>query len=912
MKKNLLLLSATFLSINLFAGNLKPIAQKIALQQTKIAALQATQLFAVSNASAEQGQQLNSVVSNATVLEFRQSDAQNLVSTKPENLHFVIPAGAGGNIELELYKTNFYTPDFTVVTSATNGQPVPYAGGVFYWGIIKGDNASLAAISIFNDEVMGIISSPALGNLVLGKIEHDAGSRHILYNDRDLHAADIPHCYTPEDGVGYGKSINPQGNQTQSVNCIRLYWEVNYDIYQGKGSVTAATNYVTSVFNESAILYTNDNIPVSLSQVYVWNTPSPYTSSSTSTLLSQFQSNVNSFNGDLGHLLGYAGGGGIAAGFNGLCNSNTDNKQCYSGISSNYSNVPTFSWTVEVVTHEQGHLMGSRHTHACVWNGNNTAIDNCGPTAGYGYEGGCSGAPTPVNGGTIMSYCHLVGGVGINFSNGFGPQPTAAILAKYNAASCLTACAGSTCDAPTGMSTGSITQTTAVFSWTAATGAVSYNVQYRETGTSSWSSANTAATSYNASALTAGTGYEWQVQTVCSAGSSAFTASTNFTTGIITSCGAPAGLSTTNISSTSAKLNWNTVNCDSFLVRYYETAVPNLVFFRTITPGSAVNTTITGLIPSTNYSWLVRSYCNGAQSGQYSSTANFNTSSAGCGVPAGLSSSSVTGSSALLSWNTVVGAGSYIIRYRVTGTSSWSARSSNTTNVTVTGLSGNSTYEWQVQANCASGASAFSASANFTTPATCTAPNGLSTTNITSTSAVLNWNTTSCDSFLLRYYKTSAPNMVYFIHVTPGTASSFNLSGLSTSTAYSWLIRTWCNNAQSGAYSNTVTFTTLAQSPAGGDDNGSALVNVDASQSMMVYPNPAKDNITVEFTAAESGTINLNIYDLVGQVVLSKQSAVHEGLNVVTTNTATLRDGVYIIGLESRGVLQRQRIIISK
>lgn len=68
-----------------------------------------------------------------------------------------------------------------------------------------------------------------------------------------------------------------------------------------------------------------------------------------------------------------------------------------------YNNVPNYSWSVQVVTHEFGHLLGSKHTHACVWNGNNTAIDGC---AG-GTEGGCSTPGIPFNGGTIMSYCHM-------------------------------------------------------------------------------------------------------------------------------------------------------------------------------------------------------------------------------------------------------------------------------------------------------------------------------------------------------------------------------------------------------------------------------------------------------------------------------------------------------------------------
>ena len=81
-----------------------------------------------------------------------------------------------------------------------------------------------------------------------------------------------------------------------------------------------------------------------------------------------------------------------------------------------------------VIAHEMGHLLGSRHTHACVWNGDNTAIDGC---AGF-TEGSCPLPPLPPGGGTIMSYCANTS-VGIDFNLGFGPQPAAVILNNIDA-----------------------------------------------------------------------------------------------------------------------------------------------------------------------------------------------------------------------------------------------------------------------------------------------------------------------------------------------------------------------------------------------------------------------------------------------------------------------------------------------
>ena len=115
----------------------------------------------------------------------------------------------------------------------------------------------------------------------------------------------------------------------------------------------------------------------------------------------------------------------------------------YSGLFTFFAQVPTYSWNVNVVTHELGHLMGSRHTHECVWNGNSTMIDDCGVRAGFPVSFFCfikPRPPLPTNGGTIMSYCHRLPEIGINFAHGFGPQPGNVIRNRFNSAFCLGNC----------------------------------------------------------------------------------------------------------------------------------------------------------------------------------------------------------------------------------------------------------------------------------------------------------------------------------------------------------------------------------------------------------------------------------------------------------------------------------------
>jgi hypothetical protein len=616
MKKiHLLILFLLIVSVS-FAQNLKPIAKNLQERKLQRAIFKLTELFETGNKEIQRNSQISSVLREGSVFLFNEKKAQALLSEKPANISFIIPLQSGNVLDLELYRAPIFSPDFSVITSTSNDQPVNYNAGLHYWGIINGNNNSIAAISIFEDEVMGIISTGD-GNLVLGKLKGDSEGKHILYNDHDLKIQNGADCFTRNDDDVYNQKQQNNSSSKVLQTCIRLYWEVNYDIFLDKGSVANATNYVTGLFNESAILYANDNIPVMLSQVYVWDVASPYNSTSTAGLLGQFQAYRNSFNGDLGHLLGYSGGGGIAAGFIGLCATNLDNSQCYSGIHSTYSTIPTYSWSVEVVTHEQGHLMGSRHTHACVWNGNNTAIDGC---AGY-VEGTCLLPGNPAGGGTIMSYCHLTS-VGINFNNGFGSQPAAVILNNFNNATCLTNCTGVGCFSPYNLTSTNVTTTTAQLNWDPVSGALSYNIQYRIVGTIPWSSATSPTNSYSASGLTPGNTYEWQVQTVCSSGNSIFTFSATFIT-VPLSCNAPVNLTTTGISSASATFNWDAVGgAIGYDIEYRE--VGTLPWFSGV---SIINSyTAVGLAPSTNYEWHVKTNCAGGGTSANSIGSLFTTS----------------------------------------------------------------------------------------------------------------------------------------------------------------------------------------------------------------------------------------------------------------------------------------------
>jgi parallel beta-helix repeat protein len=88
------------------------------------------------------------------------------------------------------------------------------------------------------------------------------------------------------------------------------------------------------------------------------------------------------------------------------------------------------------------------------------------------------------------------------------------------------------CAAPTSLASSSITSSSASVTWPAASGASSYNLQWKASSSSTWSTVSgITITPYNLTGLAAGTAYQFQVQTVCSAGgTSSYSGTASFTT----------------------------------------------------------------------------------------------------------------------------------------------------------------------------------------------------------------------------------------------------------------------------------------------------------------------------------------------------------------------------------------------
>jgi hypothetical protein len=382
--------------------------------------------------------QVGEKVDHAAYFSLHDKNLHQVERGQPQELKLRLEDHNGQPLLLELYQAEFLSPDFRLTKASQPDRAIPFDPGLHYRGIVNGEPHSLAMLLIRKDEVSGLIEFRGR-QYNLGKIEGTSGV-HILYPADALSNPPVKGCYAEElPNYRPGDSNSGTTRAPDPNNCVKMYVEVDKDIHDDKGGVAQAASYVSGVFSQVSTLYADESINLVVSEVFVWEIEDPYTGPSTSDYLTQFRTTLNGdYNGaDLAHLVGYDGGGGIAY-LDVICSSTFG--VGYSDINSTYNDVPTYSWTVNVVTHEIGHNLGSPHTHDCSWNGDNTPIDNCGPAAGYTPDGCFDNGQTP-NAGTIMSYCHLVGGVGVSFTENFGQQPGDLIRNEVYNASCLSPCA---------------------------------------------------------------------------------------------------------------------------------------------------------------------------------------------------------------------------------------------------------------------------------------------------------------------------------------------------------------------------------------------------------------------------------------------------------------------------------------
>jgi trimeric autotransporter adhesin len=528
-----------------------------------------------------------------------------------------------------------------------------------------------------------------------------------------------------------------------------------------------------------------------------------------------------------------------------------------------------------------------------------------------------------------------------------GSQAYALIVTGLSSAPSCTA------TVPTGLAASGITSSSANLAWNAVANAT-YDVQYRATGTSTWTTvAVNSGTTTSLSGLNASTQYEAQVRSKCSGGTnSAWSSSVTFTTAGVQYCaskgnstadeyigrvqlgsinnqtGASAGGygNFTNLATNLTKGVANTITITptwtgtkyaegySVWIDYNQDGdfldAGEQVYTRSATTTSPVSGSFT--VPSTALNGPTRMRVSMKYNGIPTSCETFNygevedytvvivaPDTQAPSVPTGLSASSIASTSFTLSWSPStdnVGVTGYDV-YRsgtllgtVTGTST-----------NVTGLTASTTYSMTVRARDAAGN--VSAASNALSVTTAASPN-------TSINLRLTFDNYPGET---RWEIRNSSNTIVQSGGTYGSqakGSTLNIPMTLPNACYTLIVYDsygdgMCCAYGNGSYALTAGTTTLASGGSFGSSvshnfclNGTSSVSSDLNVissgvpiSYEIYPNPVRGNELQVITTREE--VQYRIYSLTGQLI-------GEG-DVVNNKVAVghLEAGMYIIQLNS-------------
>lgn len=319
---------------------------------------------------------------------------------------------------------------------------------ITYRGKVKSPEDSHVTLCISEDQMTLFVSD-----------EHQQFEVHKDKNSMDLRLVVAPQkeralCHTDDEE---DMRENNQDPRNSYADCLELYVECDYSSYLDNGSSTPNTqSWMTNIFSNVATIYNDYNVPIIVSQVFIWNTSDVYTAATgVTSMRTAFVNRLISIglSGKVGYLLSTKDfAGGISYGIGGFCNPITTYPGPAALTCGMAGSIMNYPYNIQNVSHELGHVLGLRHTHACVWNGVNTQIDDCGnviaANTGKTPEGSnCFNAASPIlpgANGTIMSFCSDLAGQGINLTTGFGPIVGNQLFLNFVNATCFTGTSCST------------------------------------------------------------------------------------------------------------------------------------------------------------------------------------------------------------------------------------------------------------------------------------------------------------------------------------------------------------------------------------------------------------------------------------------------------------------------------------
>jgi len=381
-------------------------------------------------------------------------EALRAESTEARIASFPLGPGLVGAVTLRRFEV--LAPGARITIGGKDGEAsMPFPSIAHFHGTIDGEPDSTVYVSAQKDRLVAYVTS-SKGSAYVGPDETDAvyvarsadspANAAASTGPWSCGAEEMPAALTQMAEPSFPAPLAPTAGLKQAA--VRV--ETDYELYSKfpgatpADKVAAMSSWVATLYGAINVAYERDlSLHLAIAEVHAWTGGAgsdPYVATDTRTQLDEV--------GDWWHankpmasnpramvqfLSGKAISGGIAW-LSVLCSGDFGSGNGHYGgayaVTQVYGSYPLQMWDQYATAHETGHNAGSAHTHCY-----SPPIDHC-----YNAEPGCYAGtvenPGP-GGGTIMSYCHLLGWSYISFV--FHPRCISEqMMPEINSASCLT------------------------------------------------------------------------------------------------------------------------------------------------------------------------------------------------------------------------------------------------------------------------------------------------------------------------------------------------------------------------------------------------------------------------------------------------------------------------------------------
>lgn len=370
---------------------------------------------------------------------------RSIVAVRDASITVTLPVD-GRDVTLDLRRDHTVGASTRIVRMTSYG-PVRYdpRNVVTYRGTLPDDPMSVVSVTLTDREMVADVHTR--GRRTMIGMDRRDDLRHVVVNtDAAATTSSLP-CRTADDAVSEHvlsmireASAKPL-DRAQATDTLEMSVAIEADhlLYTSlQKDISRATAYLSNLYSICSQIYERDlQTKLTVSFLRVWETADdPYDDEvSVFELIDPFKqyynANMDSVQRDIAVFMTLRGGqGGIAGSIGGLCLEEGSFAACDATGSS--SPLPTWSWDVNLVTHEIGHVCGGLHTQSCLWPGG--PLDSCVNSE----SGDCVPYDKTVPRiGTIMSYCHQTSGQGGGVELVFHPRHKVTLRSFIERSACI-------------------------------------------------------------------------------------------------------------------------------------------------------------------------------------------------------------------------------------------------------------------------------------------------------------------------------------------------------------------------------------------------------------------------------------------------------------------------------------------